>query len=113
LGAGVGVASGLRAVMSAVGIDIPGGGVVVSTSTVVTGVVAGLGSASSPPCSPHARLRRSASRGDARPLSGEQRRSRRRAVTRVVAVTAAGAALMADGLFAESGIASVGLGAVA
>src|SRR5690606_1615743 len=41
--AGVGVAAGLKALLGAIGLDLPGGGVVVEPRTIVVALIGGLG----------------------------------------------------------------------
>jgi putative ABC transport system permease protein len=51
--AGVGVAAGLKMLLSGIGIDIPAGGIVLTSKTVIVSVIAGLASAWRRPSSPH------------------------------------------------------------
>ena len=112
LAAGVGVAAGLKALLTGMGIDIPAGAIVVSSGTVVTSLLAGLGVSLASALFPARRASKvppiAAMRDVAVDTSGS---SRRRAVVGAV-VTALGAASIANGLFSggDSALAAVALG---
>jgi putative ABC transport system permease protein len=93
------------------GIDIPSGAVVISSRTVITSVLAGLGVSVGSAVFPARRAAKvppiAAMRDVAVDTSGD---SRRRTVVGT-ALTVLGAAAMAAGLFGDAGITAVGLGA--
>jgi len=109
---GIGVASGLKALLSGMGIDLPGGSVVVASSTVIISLVAGLGVSVASAVFPARRASKvppiAAMRDVALDTSGS---SRKRAVSGF-GLTGLGVAAIASGLFGSAGIAAVGLGAM-
>ena len=111
LAAGIGVASLLEMLLAGMGIDVPAGGVVVSTGTVVISLVAGLGVSIASAVLPARRAAKvppiAALRDVALDSSG---RSRRRAIIGF-GLTGTGATVMASGLFGSAGVPMVGLGA--
>lgn len=112
--AGLGIAAGLKAVLAAFGIDIPAGGVVFRSSTVVTSLVAGVGVCVASAWFPARRASKVPPVAAMRDLAFEQPGRLRRRTIAGGAVTALGAALLLAGLFADGGnkLANVGSGAV-
>ena len=112
LAVGIGVASGLKELLSAMGIDIPAGGIVLTSGTVITSLVAGLGVSIASALLPARRAAKvapiAAMRDTAVDSSGS---SRRRAVIGTT-LTALGAASIANGLFGggDAALPAVGLG---
>lgn len=112
LAVGIAVASGLKELLTAMGIDIPAGGIVVTSSTVVTSVVAGLGVSVASAFLPARRASKVAPIAALRDVAVDgSSRSHRRVVVGS-AVTALGGASIASGLFGggDAALASVGLG---
>ncbi|MDQ1709149.1 MAG: putative transport system permease protein [Frankiaceae bacterium] len=112
LGAGIGVAIGLKALLAAFGLDIPAGGSVILPRTVVASLVVGVGVSLASAFFPARRASKippvAAMRAMAQDTSG-------RSVVRVVsglAATALGAASLANGLFGKGAnrLQSVGIG---
>jgi putative ABC transport system permease protein len=110
LAAGIGVATALKALLAAFGLDIPASGIVLQNRTIVaalvTGVVVTLVSAVAPAVragrvSPLAAMRQ--------PTGTSKAQSRGRAVVGTL-ITAAGVGLIALGLFGDSGNAGVNVG---
>jgi len=109
--AGVGVAAGLASMMSAMGIDLPSGSVVISSGTVIISLVAGTLVSVVSAVFPARRASKVAPIAALRAVAVDRSgRSRRRAIAGI-AVTGSGAALMGAGLFGGAGIALLGLGA--
>ncbi|WP_436794466.1 ABC transporter permease [Actinospongicola halichondriae] len=112
LAAGIGVAAGLKALLDGMGIDVPAGDIVITSGTVITSMIAGLGVSVVSAFFPARRAANvapiAAMRDVAVDSSGS---SRSRAVIGSV-VTVLGAASIANGLFSggDSAIAAVGLG---
>ena len=110
LAAGVGVAVLLKALLSGLGIDIPAGGVVLGSRTVIMSLIAGLGvtvAAAMFPARKASKVPPIAAMSDVpADVIGS---GRKRAVAGVV-LTGVGALAMANGLFAGGSISSVGLG---
>jgi putative ABC transport system permease protein len=111
LAAGVGVAAGLKAMMSAMGIDLPAGSVVVQPKTIVVSIVAGVVVSVASAVFPARRASKvppvAALRDVAIDRSGD---SRRRAIAGST-VTGLGVAAMLAGLFGGAGLALLALGA--
>jgi putative ABC transport system permease protein len=111
--AGVAVAAGLKALLGATGIDIPAGSLVVSSSTVVVSLVAGLAVSLASALFPARRAAKVPPVAALRDLAiDHSSRSTRRVIAGVV-VGGVGAALLVAGLFgsADGAVAKVGLGA--
>jgi putative ABC transport system permease protein len=110
--AGIGVASGLKALLAGMGIDLPAGSVVIKNSTVLISVIAGVGVSIASAVFPARRASKvppiAAMRDVALDTSGS---SRKRAFAGF-GITGFGVAAMAAGLFGDAGIALVGLGAM-
>jgi putative ABC transport system permease protein len=109
--AGVGVASMLKALLSALGIDIPAGGVVLTGRTVVVSFVAGLGVSVASAVFPARKAAKVPPIAAMRDVAIDNSGSSRRRVIVGVAITLLGAAAMASGLFGGGGVGPVGLGA--
>jgi putative ABC transport system permease protein len=110
--AGIGVAAGLKALLAGIGIDIPAGGVVLTSNTVIVSVIAGLGVSVASAVLPARRASKVPPIAAMRDVAVDRSsRSRRRVVNGTV-VTALGAAAMSAGLFGGAGIMPVGLGAL-
>ncbi len=108
---GIGVAWLLRALLPGLDIDVPGGGLAITSRTVVVAIVVGLVVTVASALLPARKASKvapiAALRDVALDVSG---RSVRRLVAGV-GVTTVGVAVMAAGLFADAGLALVGLGA--
>ena len=111
LAAGVGVAGLLKALFSGLGIDIPAGGVVVRTDTVVLSLVAGIGVSVASAFFPARKAARVTPVAAMRDVAVEDAARSRLRVVAGGAVAALGAAAMASGLFSGAGVGSVGAGA--
>jgi len=110
--AGVGVAAGLKMLLSGIGIDIPAGGIVLTSKTVIISVIAGLGVSLASAVFPARRAAKVPPIAAMREVAVDQSsRSRKRAIYGSV-ITGLGAFAMGAGLFGGAGIAPVGLGAV-
>jgi putative ABC transport system permease protein len=110
LATGVGIAKVLTLLLGAVGLEVPVGGTVFTLRTVVVSVLVGTAvtlAASVAPARAATRVAPVEALREAAP--GAHRFSRRRALTGV-AVTAAGGAALAAGLFGGAGAALVGVG---
>ncbi|HEX2699339.1 MAG TPA: FtsX-like permease family protein [Acidimicrobiales bacterium] len=111
LGAGIGVAALLKALLAHLGIDIPAGGVVLGARTVVMSFVAGLGVTVAAAFFPARRASKVPPIAAMRDLAVDESGGSRRRAVAGLAVTGLGALLMASGLFAGGAISSVGIGA--
>jgi putative ABC transport system permease protein len=112
LAAGVGVAAGLKALLAGIGIDIPAGGVVLTSKTVIVSTIAGLGVSVASAVFPARRAAKVPPIAAMRDVAiDHSSRSRRRVVNGSI-ITGLGAVAMAAGLFGGAGIAPVGLGAL-
>ncbi len=112
LAAGVGVASGLKMLLSGLGIDIPAGGIVLTSKTVIVSTIAGLGVSIVSAVFPARRAAKVPPIAAMREVAVDKSsRSRRRVVNGSI-ITGLGALAMGAGLFGGAGLAPVGLGAV-
>ncbi|HVW31351.1 MAG TPA: ABC transporter permease, partial [Acidimicrobiia bacterium] len=114
LGTGLLVASGLKALLGALGFDIPTGGVVFSPATAVTALVAGLGVTVAAAVSPARKAGKVAPMAAIRDVSAGGTAASRRRLAVGAAVLTAGVASLFYGLFGHPGntLATVGLGAL-
>jgi putative ABC transport system permease protein len=111
LAAGIGVATGLQSMMSAMGIDLPSGSVVISSRTVIMSLVAGTVVSVVSAVFPARRASKVAPIAALRDVAVDRSgRSRRRAIIGI-GVTGFGVAMMFAGLFGGAGLAPLGLGA--
>jgi putative ABC transport system permease protein len=109
--AGVGMAALLRSLLSAMGIDLPAGDLVLSAKTVVVSVVAGLGVSVVSALFPARRAAGVPPVAALREVAADTSAGSRRRIGAGAGVTALGAAAITAGLFADAGVAMVGLGA--
>ena len=109
---GVGVAALLKAVLAGFGIDIPAGGIVFTTDTAVTSLITGVGVSVVSAFFPARRASKVPPVAAMRQLAIETTAGIRRRTIVAGLVTAAGAAVLMTGLFANGGASTVGLGAV-
>lgn len=107
--AGIGLAVGLRGLMSAFGFDVPTTTLVVKPATFVVAMVVGVGVTFLSSLLPARRAARISPMAALREVAVEQRQLGRRALIGLVIVVL-GAAVLALGLFADAGINAVGLG---
>ena len=112
-GAGIGVAAGLQALLDGMGLDLPAGGVVLTSNAVIVSLVAGLGVSVASAVFPARRASKvppiAAMRDVALDSSGSSRK--RRVVVGPRPSPASAPLAMAAGLFGGGGIGLVGLGA--
>jgi putative ABC transport system permease protein len=110
---GVGIAAGLKALLSAFGIDIPAGGVVFTLRTAIVALVTGVGVTLASAFFPARRAAKVPPLAALRDLAVEPRGSSRRRTITGGLVTAIGVALLMSGLFSHTAnkMASVGFGA--
>ena len=111
LGAGVGVAVGLKAMLAGMGIDIPAGSVVVTSSTVIISVIAGSRVSIASAVFPARRASKVPPVAAMREVAFDRSGSSKRRAAIGSSITGLGAAAMAAGLFGGAGMALVGLGA--
>ena len=110
LAAGVGVAAGLKVLLSGIGIDIPAGGIVLTSKTVIISTIAGLGVSVASAVFPARRAAKVPPIAAMRDVAVDQSSSSRRRVVNGTIITGLGALAMGAGLFGGAGIAPVGLG---
>ncbi|MCU1354663.1 MAG: ABC-type transport system, involved in lipoprotein release, permease component [Acidimicrobiales bacterium] len=110
--AGVGVASGLKSLLGAMGIDMPGGSTVLTTRTVVVSIIAGLGVSVASAVFPARKAAKVPPIAAMRDVAIDTSADGLKRPVIGIAVTGLGAAAMATGMFGGGGIAPVGLGAV-
>jgi putative ABC transport system permease protein len=111
--AGIGVAGLLKALLAAFGLDVPAGGTVVTTSTVITALVVGVSVTVAAAVVPARKASRIPPVAAMRDTEVEQPTRSKRRTAIGVAVTVAGGLLLSLGLFGDTGnpVAFVGLGA--
>jgi putative ABC transport system permease protein len=110
--AGIGVAAGLKALLAGIGIDIPAGGVVLTSNTVIVSTIAGLGVSVASAVLPARRASKVPPIAAMRDVAVDRSSRSRRRVVNGTMVTVLGAAAMSAGLFGGAGIMPVGLGAL-
>lgn len=108
--AGIGVASGLRALLSAVGLDTPAGGMVLTSNTIIISLIAGLSVSVSSAFFPARKASKVPPIAAMRDVAIDTSGSSRRRFVIGSAIGALGAAAMGAGLFGGAGIAPVALG---
>lgn len=111
LATGVGVAIGLKSLLSAMGLDLPSGPVVVTSATVITALVAGVGVSLLSAIFPARRASKVPPIAALRDVAFDRSASSRRRVVSGLAVTGLGVAAMGAGLFGGAGLVPVGAGA--
>ena len=112
MAAGVAIAVGLKALLTAFGVDLPAGGIVFTPGTAVTSLVTGVGVTVLAALLPARRAAKVPPVAAMRELAAEPTGFSRRRAAAGLAVTAAGAALLLAGLFGSgSKTAKVGAGA--
>jgi putative ABC transport system permease protein len=111
LAAGIGVASGLKGLLTAMGIDLPGGPTVLTTRTVVMSLVAGLGVSIASAVFPARRAAKVAPIAAMRDVAVDKSASGRARLVLGSSVTLLGAVAMGAGL-SGSGIGLVGIGSL-
>ncbi|HTH05300.1 MAG TPA: FtsX-like permease family protein, partial [Ilumatobacteraceae bacterium] len=110
--AGLGVAAGIKGLFGVMGFEIPGGPVVVSTKTIVTALMTGVGVTVGSAWLPARRGSKVAPVAAMRAQDVEAGRSSRKRTVAGLAITGVGVAALAAGL-SGSGVSLVGLGALA
>ncbi|HEX4906599.1 MAG TPA: FtsX-like permease family protein [Acidimicrobiales bacterium] len=112
--AGIGVAGLLKALLDAVGLEVPAGGVVVTTSTILTAFVTGTSVAISSAWFPARKASKVPPLAAMRDVAYERTTASRARVVIGLLVLLAGVALLLSGLLGDGGndLAKVGLGAL-
>jgi len=109
--AGIGVASALKALLGTIGLDIPAGGVVLSSKTVVVSIIAGLGVSVVSAVFPARKAAKVPPIAAMRDVAIDSSGSSRKRMVIGSAVGGVGALVMGAGLFGGAGAAMLGLGA--
>jgi putative ABC transport system permease protein len=109
--AGIGVASGIKALFETMGVDIPSGAVVVSSKTVIVSLIAGLGVSVGSAIFPARRAAKVPPIAAMRDVAIDNSGSSTRRTVAGLALSGLGAAAIATGLSGDAGISLVGLGA--
>ena len=112
LGTGIGVAAGLKALLSSIGIDLPSGSLVVNTSTIVASIVVGTGVTLASAFFPARKAGKVPPIAAMRDVAVESTRPSRKRVITGTAISSIGVASLLGGLAAKD-IKLVGVGALA
>jgi putative ABC transport system permease protein len=108
---GIGVAFVLQKMLNGMGLDLPNGGIVLTSTAVVASLVAGLGVSVASAVLPARKAAKVPPIAALRDVAFEQPGCSRRRAMVGLGVTGLGAAVMSAGLFGGAGVAMVGLGA--
>jgi putative ABC transport system permease protein len=109
--AGIGVASALKALLGTIGLDIPAGGIVLTSKTVVISIIAGLGVSVASAVFPARKAAKVAPIEAMRDVAVDTSGSSRRRMVVGSAVGGLGALAMGAGVFGGAGAAMLALGA--
>ena len=109
--AGIGVASALKALLSTIGLDIPAGGIVLTSKTVVISIIAGLGVSVASAVFPARKAAKVPPIAAIRDVAIDSSGSSRRRMVIGSAVGGLGALVMGAGLFGGAGAPMLALGA--